>query len=209
MITQAQFDAHLIERHGAVMHGCLKNATVGVAGIGGLGSHIALSLARAGLGRLILVDFDVVDLSNINRQAYTIKQIGQSKVEAIQALIRDVNPYMDIEVHDVRVTRGNACEIFRSADVVVEAFDNPVSKAELTEAILLETKKPLVAASGVAGTDSSNLIATRKVRHDFYLCGDGVSDIETLGSLVAPRVMVAAGHQANMALRIILGEMNA
>lgn len=205
-MTYDLFEKYLIERHGKHVHRKVKEAVVAIAGLGGLGSNIAMALARVGIGKLILVDFDQVELSNVNRQAYFIEHIGMDKVEAIKALIRKVNPYMTLESHKMRITRDNGAQVFLEADVVIEAFDNPISKAALSEAILMETQIPLVAASGMAGALSSNTIVTRKIRNGFYLCGDGVTDVSSKESLMAPRVMVAAGHQANMALRLIIGE---
>lgn len=206
MITYDLFEKHLIERHGASVHKKVKEAVVGIAGIGGLGSNIAMALARAGIGKLILVDFDQVELSNVNRQAYYLDHIGMDKVEAIKELISHVNPYITLETHKMSITRENGAQVFSEADVVIEAFDNPISKAALSEAILMESKIPLVAASGMAGALSSNTILTRKIRNGFYVCGDGVTDVANGACLMAPRVMVAAGHQANMALRLIIGE---
>jgi sulfur carrier protein ThiS adenylyltransferase len=206
MVNYEAFENHLIERHGKANHDKVKGATVGIAGLGGLGSNIALSLARLGVGRLILVDFDRVELSNVNRQAYFIDHIGMVKVEALRALIQKVNPFVTVETHEARVTRDNVVSLFQGVDVLVEAFDQPISKAELSETILTKTKIPLVAASGMAGPHSSNSIVTRKIRKGFYLCGDGVSDISSGESLMAPRVAIAAGHQANMVLRLLIGE---
>ena len=206
MVSYEAFENHLIERHGKDNHDKVKGATVGIAGLGGLGSNIALSLARLGVGRLILVDFDRVELSNVNRQAYFIDHIGMVKVEALRALIQKVNPFVTVETHEARVNRDNVVSLFQRVDVLVEAFDQPISKAELSETILTKTKIPLVAESGMAGPHSSNSIVTRKIRKGFYLCGDGVSDISSGESLMAPRVAIAAGHQANMVLRLLIGE---
>lgn len=200
------FEAHLIERHGLEVHKRVKERTIGIAGLGGLGSHIALALARLGVGKLVLVDFDYVELSNVNRQAYFIQHIGQLKTEAMVALIREVNPFIEIETHQAYVDRENALSFFGEVDFMVEAFDNPLSKAAISEVILYQTKIPLVAASGMAGAYSSNTIKTKQLRSGFYLCGDGVTDSRKGQGLMAPRVMVAAGHQANMILRLIIGE---
>jgi len=206
MVTKESFEAYLVERHSLEVHEKVSKAVVGIAGLGGLGSNIALDLARIGVGKLVLVDFDCVELSNINRQAYFIEHIGMKKVMALEQLIRKVNPFVVLETHNVRVNRENTKDLFSTVDIVVEAFDNPPSKVALTETILMEGKKPLVAASGMAGALSSNSIVSRKVRNGFYLCGDGVTDSSQSNGLMAPRVHVASSHQANMVLRLILGE---
>lgn len=206
MVTKSDFETHLIERHSLEIHQKVSEAVIGIAGLGGLGSNIALALARLGVKKLVLVDFDTVELSNVNRQAYFLRHIGLVKTKALSELIQEVNPFIEMEQHAVRVTRENAVELFRAVDIVVEAFDNPLSKADLTETILLKTNLPLVAASGMAGALSSNSIVTSKIRERFYLCGDRVTDSSQSNGLMAPRVLVAAAHQANMVLRLILGE---
>ena len=74
----------------------LANARVGIAGLGGLGSRIAVILARTGVGTLHLVDFDVVDLTNLNRQQYFLLQLGQEKTKALCQLLRQINPYLTL-----------------------------------------------------------------------------------------------------------------
>lgn len=206
MISKSEFEKHLIERHSLGVHQKVSGAVVGVAGLGGLGSNIAIALARVGVKKLVLVDFDTVELSNVNRQAYFLRHIGMVKTKALSELIQEVNPFVEIEQHHVRVTRDNVIDLFNQVDIVVEAFDNPPSKVALTETVLMKTKLPLVAASGMAGALSSNSIITKKVRDRFYLCGDGVTDSSQSNGLMSPRVLVAAAHQANMVLRLIIGE---
>lgn len=206
MITKEVYKRYLIERHGEQVQAKLENASVGIAGLGGLGSNIALALARLGIRRLILVDFDCVELSNVNRQAYFLKHIGMPKTIALNTLIKEVNPFVEVVLHHKRVTRENALSLFEDLDVLVEAFDEPASKAALIETMLIRSKIPLVAASGMAGSLSSNTIVTTKMRERFYLCGDKRTDSQDVNGLMAPRVLVAASHQANMVLRLLLGE---
>jgi len=178
-----------------------------VAGLGGLGSHIALMLARTGIRRLLLVDFDQVDVSNLNRQAYTIDQIGMPKTEAMKQRISQINPWIELEFFQGKVTRENAASIFKGYPVICEAFDGAEEKAMLVNTVLEQLPDSVViSGSGMAGAYSSNLIKTRKVMQRLYLCGDetyGVSDEE---SLTAARVSICAGHEANMAVRLLLGE---
>jgi len=206
VITKEVYKRHLIERHGEQVQAKLENASVGIAGLGGLGSNIALALARLGIRRLILVDFDCVELSNVNRQAYFLKHIGMPKTIALNTLIKEVNPFVEVVLHHKRVTRENALSLFEDLDVLVEAFDEPASKAALIETMLIRSKIPLVAASGMAGSLSSNTIVTTKMRERFYLCGDKRTDSQDVNGLMVPRVLVAASHQANMVLRLLLGE---
>ena len=147
----------------------LQKAVVGVAGCGGLGSNAAVGLVRAGVGKLILADFDVVEPSNLNRQQYFIDQLGQTKAEALEANLKRINPYVDYEAHCVRLTPDNIPTLFAEADVLVEAFDRADQKAMLLQSF---TGKPIVAASGLAGHGSGETIGVRKMGDRIHIVGD-------------------------------------
>lgn len=206
MLTKEQYDAMLIERHGQKVFDTLSKAYVGIAGLGGLGSNIAMMLARSGVGHLLLIDFDIVEPSNLNRQHYVISHLGMSKSEAIKKLILQANPYIKLDTRCLKITGENAPELFKDCDLVCEAFDKPEAKAELVNSLLENCPGlTLISGSGMAGCGSSNTIRTEKVMKNLYLCGDKVSGIESVGSLMAPRVQICAAHEANMALRLLLG----
>ena len=198
--------AALEKRQGVDAVRKLQAATVAVCGLGGLGSNIAISLARAGVGELILVDFDRVDVTNLHRQQYKACQVGLPKPEALLSNLKEIAPYTEYETHFEKVTAESVSRLVAKAQIVCEAFDNAEAKAMLVNAVL-ETmpEKYLVAASGMAGYDSGNSITTRKITKYFYLCGDGQSDVNDGIGLVAPRVMLCAAHQALTAIRLILG----
>ena len=204
--TREEMLAALEKRQGVDAVRKLQAATVAVCGLGGLGSNIAISLARAGVGKLILVDFDCVDVTNLHRQQYKACQVGLPKPEALLANLKEIAPYTEYETHFEKVTAENVATLLANADVVCEAFDNAEAKAMLVNAVL-ETmpQKFLVAASGMAGFEGGNTIRTRRITDKFYLCGDGVSDVADGIGLVAPRVMLCAAHQALTAIRLILG----
>lgn len=206
MLTKEQYDAMLIERHGRKVFDTLSRAYVGIAGLGGLGSNIAMMLARSGVGHLLLIDFDIVEPSNLNRQHYMVSHLGMAKAEAIRDLILQANPYITLDTRRLKITGENAPELFKDCDLVCEAFDKPEAKAELVNSLLESCPGlPLISGSGMAGYGSSNTIHTEKVMKNLYLCGDKVSGIESVGSLMAPRVQICAAHEANMALRLLLG----
>ena len=181
-----------------------------MCGLGGLGSNIAVSLSRAGIGKLILIDFDRVDITNLHRQQYKASQIGRYKTEALSENLKEIAPYIELEAHSVRITEDNAVCLLKNADIVCEAFDNAECKAMLTNTVLERMpEKYLVAASGMAGLGSANSIKTRRVTKRFDLCGDGESDLEEAGSLVSSRVMLCAAHQAHTVLRILAEQFEA
>lgn len=205
--TKEEWNKALTERHGKKLQKRFLSATVAVCGLGGLGSAIAIALARAGIGKLILIDFDRVDITNLHRQQYKAKQIGMYKTDALRSNLEEIAPYVEIETHTVRLTEDNAAELLRDADIICEAFDRAENKAMLTEVVL--TKMPdkyLVAASGMAGLSSANSIRTRRITSRFYLCGDEISDVADGIGLVSSRVMLCAAHQAHTVLRILAGE---
>lgn len=197
----------LEERHGRKLQESFSSATVAVCGLGGLGSNIAISLARAGIGKLILIDFDKVDITNLHRQQYKASQVGRYKTEALSENLKEIAPYIELEIRTIRITESNAVELLGDADIICEAFDNAETKAMFTNTVL-ETmqEKYLIAASGMAGLGSANSIRTRKVMNHFYLCGDEVSDVADDIGLVSSRVMLCAAHQAHTVLRILANE---
>lgn len=202
-----EFERAMTERHTRPVYERLKAASVAIAGLGGLGSNIALSLARAGVGRLFLVDYDRVDITNLNRQQYGVCDIGEYKTEALKRIIGGVAPYVNTEIATVRVTEENTAELFGGFNIVCEAFDGAAEKAMLINELLGKCPGTIVVSgSGMAGMLTSNTIVTRRAFSRLYLCGDGVTDISDANGLMAPRVAICANHQANMILRLIMGE---
>lgn len=207
MPTKEQWMRALTERHGEEMQKAFSSATVAICGLGGLGSNIAISLARAGIGRLILIDFDRVDITNLHRQQYKASQIGMYKSDALAENLREIAPYIEIEVYTECIVEENAAKLLQSADIICEAFDDAEAKAMLTDIVLSEMPdKYLVAASGMAGMGTPNRIRTRRITSRFYLCGDEISDVKDAIGLVAPRVALCAAHQAHTVLQIITGK---
>ena len=197
----------MIARHGIKLHKRFSSAVVAVCGLGGLGTNIAVALARVGIGKLVLVDFDCVDISNLHRQQYKANQVGRYKTEALAENLAEIAPYVEIEIVTERITEENFIDILKGVDVVCEAFDKAESKAMLVNCVLEQLPECyLVAASGMAGINSPNSIKTRKISKRFYLCGDEVSDVKDTVGLIAPRVMLCAAHQAQIVLRILAGE---
>jgi sulfur carrier protein ThiS adenylyltransferase len=182
-------------------------ATVGIAGVGGLGSAVAVALTRVGIGRLVIADFDVVEPSNLNRQQYFIDQIGLPKVEALAANLLRINPYVAVSPHVTLLDPSNIPVIFSDCTIIVEAFDRADMKAMLVDTVLEQMPGvTVIAASGLAGFGPNNDITTRKITGRLYLTGDGISEAQPGNGLMAPRVGIAAGHQANQVLRCLLGE---
>lgn len=206
MPAQDELESMMMARHTPAVHKKLKQGRVAIAGLGGLGSNIAVMLARIGVGQLLLVDFDIVEPSNLNRQCYYIRHLGMTKTLALQSQLVEINPFIQIETRTVRVEAGNVAELFCGCEILCEAFDKPNAKAMLVNTAL--EKLPdikIVAASGMAGFASSNLIKTTRPLKRLYVCGDLENGAGIGSGLMAPRVQICAGHQANMILRLLVG----
>jgi sulfur carrier protein ThiS adenylyltransferase len=205
--SSEELEVLMAARHTPGVHERIRQATVGIAGVGGLGSAVAIALARIGIGHLVIADFDVVEPSNLNRQQFFVDQIGLPKVAAMRDNLARIHPSVRVTSCNVRLTPENIPLIFSEVDVMVEAFDAAGQKAMLTETFLLDCPgKPLVAASGLAGYELSNTVITRRAGRNFFLVGDGLTAAGPGVGLMAPRVGIAAHHQANAVLRLLLGE---
>ena len=182
----------------------LRRSAVGIAGAGGLGSNVAVALARAGVGRLVIADFDRIEPSNLNRQQYFLDQVGERKVVGLRESLLAVNPYSLYEIHDVRINRRNAATVFARVDILVEAFDKAAAKEMLIEASLARFPgRPIVAASGLAGYGRNRKIHTRRLGN-LYICGDESSQCPKGISPMAPRVALVAAMQANLVVELLV-----
>ncbi len=182
----------------------LEHARIGVAGLGGLGSNVLCHLVRAGVRRFTAADFDVVAASNLNRQFFFADQVGRKKTAALAENLRRIDPELELDFRDLKLTGENTQELFADCDVVVEAFDKADAKTMLIGA-LANSGIPVVAASGLAGFGKSNDIRVRKAGKKLYLIGDLVSGISAELAPASPRVGIAAAMEANTVVAILLG----
>jgi len=205
MPSREDLEALMAARHTPGVHEKLKAATVGIAGLGGLGSAAAVALARVGIGKLILADFDVVEPSNLNRQQYFVDQLGQLKTDALVSNLRKINPYVSVEAHAVKLTTDTVFPMFGNVNVMIEAFDRPDQKTMLLQAFTASRPNvPFIGASGMAGYASGETIGIKQLSDSIYIVGDLETDARPGCGLMAPRVGIAASMQANLALRLIV-----
>ena len=182
----------------------LRSSVVGIAGAGGLGSNAAAALARAGVGRLIIADFDVVETPDLNRQYYFVDQVGQPKVEALLCNLKRMNPFSIYEIHQVKVDRDNVARLFGEADLLIEAFDLADQKQMLIESWLAHFPgRPIIVASGLAGFGANEKLGQRSLGN-LYICGDEMSECDVCTAPMAPRVAVVAAMQANLAVELLV-----
>ena len=205
-MTENEWRLALEEKQGAELCGLFAKAHVAICGAGGLGSNIAVSLARAGVGHLHIVDFDKVEITNLNRQQYFADQIGMTKVFALKENLKRIAPFCDVKAECIKIGPENIRGLFSEESIICEAFDKAEAKAMLAENVLQEyPDKILVSGSGMAGIGPANEMKTRRVTQRLYICGDEKSDVDAGDCLLGTRVMICAAHQAHMVLRLIAG----
>ncbi|MGM0900511.1 MAG: sulfur carrier protein ThiS adenylyltransferase ThiF [Bacillota bacterium] len=207
MPKEEELESMMMARHTPHVHKQLKEGRVAIAGLGGLGSNIAVMLARIGVGQLLLVDFDIVEPSNLNRQSYYIRHLGLPKTLALKEQLEEINPFITINTESIKISEENVKQLFSGYDIVCEAFDKPDQKSMLINTALEQLPAvKIVSASGMAGYESSNLIQTTRPMKRLYVCGDLETGARVGRGLMAPRVQICAGHQANMILRLLIGQ---
>jgi sulfur carrier protein ThiS adenylyltransferase len=206
-LSKDEYIKEFLSRQPVEKTNVLKNACVGIAGAGGLGSVVAENLARAGVGKLVIADFDKIEPSNLNRQRFSISQMGMVKVEALCQNIKGFNPFTLIVTKNEKVTASNCTEIFKGCEVVAECFDRADEKAMLVSSLRKHLPEAyVVTVSGIAGTETGSKIELKKLSDKLYMIGDMESDSESGIGLFASRVGIAASMQAHLILRILLGE---
>lgn len=202
-----ELESMLAARHTVGVYEKLKNSSVAIAGVGGLGSHAAVTLARMGVGKITIVDYDVVEPSNLNRQVYSISQLGMKKVDALKATLIGINPYLEIEAVDRYVEDQNIAKIFNGYNVIIEGFDLAENKALFISAVL--TRLPdsfIIGASGIAGYCSASSFTSKRIGKMCVIIGDFEREATLGEGLMASRVSIAGNIQANIAIRYLLGE---
>ena len=178
----------------------LAKAKIGIAGAGGLGSNLAMILARSGVENLIMVDYDTVDASNLNRQHYWPRDLARPKVEALAESLLALNPHMNLQSVHLRLDEGNIGEIVRQCGIWSEALDNAQTKALFTEKALLAGCR-VVAASGICGIGGQSL--RRRDLGKLTVVGDFSTSLDCAPPM-APRVIQAAAMMADIVLEWLL-----
>jgi len=185
----------------------LIDRKVGVAGCGGLGSNAAVALARVGVRKFVLVDFDIIEPSNLNRQYYFRRQLGMKKVDGLRYNLLEIDENIEITAHDMKLEYNDISTVFAGCDLVIEAFDKAEAKQMIAEAMIENMPStPLIMGIGMAGIGGFHLIRQEKWSDNIYICGDSVSEISESLPPLAPRVGIVSNMQANLALELLLSE---
>nr|WP_321403661.1 sulfur carrier protein ThiS adenylyltransferase ThiF [uncultured Desulfobacter sp.] len=168
---------------------------IGIAGVGGIGSNVALNLVRSGITKLKLVDFDRVESGNLNRQFYFADQVGLFKVDALKINLNRINPEVVLDALVQRIDRQNCTEMFADCDVIVEGFDRQADKKMLIETFA--DTKTLVAASGIAGADLAGIRSRRM--GNCCIAGDFATDCDQ-APLFSHKVTTVANYMSEFIL---------
>lgn len=179
----------------------LSNTPVGIAGAGGIGSNVAMMLARSGLERLVIIDRDVIEPSNLNRQHYWPDQLGLAKVDAIATHLGNLNANIALKSYNHEISETSLCDILPQAQIWVEALDNAEIKKIFVEKALLAGCK-VAAVSGIAGYGGQPM--RKRKMGNLVVVGDFETDAGEAPTL-APRVIQAASLLADTVLEFILG----
>lgn len=206
-INKNNFYASFTSKNAPIISENIKRVTVGIAGCGGLGSNTAIALTRAGIRNIVIADYDKLEISNLNRQQYALKDVGNFKVDSLEKILKSINPFIKVEKYKIKLNKNNIYKVFEKCAIVVEAFDKVATKSMIIKAFSDPrfNEKYLIAGSGVAGYSSVNEIKTKKIAKNIFICGDYKTKPLKSTGIMAPRVMAAAGHQANKALQLIAG----
>ena len=195
-------------KHNSKILSVISKKKIGIIGAGGIGSNAAVSLARAGVGHLVIADFDIIQPSNLNRQYYFLDQIEKPKVFALEKNLKKINPFISYRMINSKINELNLAEFFFDVDLLIEAVDRADQKKMILESwIELYPNKPIVMASGIAGIGGNNMLHTRKI-DNIYICGDEKTESDESNLPYAPKVAMVAAMQANLALEILLGAKN-
>jgi sulfur carrier protein ThiS adenylyltransferase len=198
-----KFEKEILRYYGEKNYKKITSTKIGIAGCGGLGSNCAFNLVRAGFKKFVLVDFDKVDYSNLNRQFYFYNQVGKTKVEALEQNLKKISSSLQIKILKIKLNANNITKIFANCDIMVEAFDKPMLK-QLIARKIIPTGKLLVSASGLCGIGKSDNIKTRKLKPNFVLVGD-LTSCSSKVLPISPRVNIAAAKQADVIVEYVLG----
>ena len=169
---------------------------VGIAGVGGIGSNVAVNLVRSGIDALKIVDFDRVEPSNLNRQFYFHDQIGRFKVEALMENLRRIRPEVRIEALVKRIVADNCLDLFSDCELIVEGFDSRADKKMLVEQ--LAGSRVVVSACGIAGSDCTT-IRTRQLGN-CTIAGDFITDCDE-APLYVHKVATVANYMTQCILQ--------
>ncbi len=175
---------------------------IGIAGVGGIGSNVAMHLVRSGITNLKFGDFDKIEKSNLNRQFYFEDQIGKHKAEALRENLTKIS-HGNYEYEIIKFEKDNVKEFFKDCDIVVDGFDKKEYKVLLLEEVF-DGKKILITVSGIGGIDSSNVQIVKRMRN-FYIVGDMKSDISEYKTY-SHKVNIVASRVVEVILRELYNE---
>lgn len=192
----------LFARNNSYLVTALKQTKVVILGCGGIGSNVARLLVQSGIEQLTLIDYDVVDPTNLNRQFYTYNQIGSYKIDCLGDNLQAINPNVKLTKLNVHLDKDNIASYTAGYDFVIDGFDTPLMKSLIVNSSGWHGSY-LILANGMAGIKPASEIVTRKLTDDVYVCGDGSNGVKPRIGLMATQVTLVASQMANKIIEII------
>ena len=193
----------VLERQDPIVNEKLKDAKVSILGCGGLGSNIAMTLARSGIGELYLYDFDLIEYSNLNRQNFTLDELGGDKAELTKKKIESTLPYVKCHNQNIYLDTESMDSIVDRTDIFIEAFDNKESKTMLFDYFVGRQDKYLITGNGVSGLGELSDIKIKQIEN-VIMIGDFNSNPDE--GLYLAYVSLIANLEALTAIKIIKGD---
>lgn len=181
----------------------IQSVKIGIGGAGGLGSNAAMMLVRTGFDKLEVLDFDIIEASNLNRQQYYADEVGLSKVEVLEKRLLAINPDLRITIHKTKWSPGIGNQFFKDCDFIVEAFDQVDFKHQFVN-FYHDRAKYIVSGVGMAGLLEKQPMKIKKMGN-IYFAGDITTCAHKGNPPMAPRVTMCAAMMAEIILDLTLG----
>ena len=183
----------------------IQSKKIGIGGAGGLGSNCAMMLVRTGFKHLEIIDQDIIDASNLNRQQFYAAEVGLPKVDTLKKRLLDINPEATILIHQTQWHEGNAEKFFKGFDFIVEAFDVTDWKYRFVQ-YYAPRFAVIVSGVGMAGLNEKKPMTVKKMGN-VYICGDRSTDSAQGHPPMAPRVTQCAAMMAEIILDLTLASL--
>ncbi|MBP9853384.1 MAG: sulfur carrier protein ThiS adenylyltransferase ThiF [Candidatus Omnitrophica bacterium] len=180
----------------------IQSKKIGIGGVGGLGSNVAMILVRSGFMNLEMLDQDVIEASNLNRQQYYYDEIGRVKVDTTKQRLLEINPDLNITAHRIQWNESNGDQFFTGCDFIIEAFDQADFKFRFVE-FYQDKADYVISGNGMAGLMEKKPMVIKKLKN-IYIVGDGSTDSACGHPPMAPRVTACAAGMAEIVLDLTL-----
>ena len=179
-----------------------KQSKIAIVGCGGLGSNAASNLVRAGFSNLLIIDFDIVNESNLNRQFYFQDQIGKRKTDAIKENLCRISDKAEVQCLFEKINKNNISDLLSDTEAILECVDDASVKSLIVR-YALNNGKTIIATSGVCETCIEYPIKVERKFDKFYLIGDGITDVNNGNRPFSAKISAIAAYQADILISLL------